>query len=404
MLYSLVGFSSLLICLIINKDIIFNRSDLPKSYRYYRAFLFVTMIFFITDAVWGILDEKHLITLLYIDNIMFFVMMNLSVVFWTKFTAEYVNKSKKMNIALMIGGLIIFTYLIVVTIINIFNPILFEFDADEYHPLIARFILYVLQIVLFTIVSVVTLFFFYKDKNNPNRYRYLAIGLFGLFMALSIVGQLIFTLLPLYSVGSILSICLIHIYVVGSEKDEVLKKLKESITREQITGKELDFTKTLVYIDPLTSARSKHAYVEIESRFDELISNKEIDEFSLVVFDINGLKIINDTKGHEFGDIYIKDSYNIIKDVYKNSEIYRFGGDEFVAILDGVDFINRDELLNEFNEIIDNNITCDKPVLAAGMADYNKIYDDTFNSVFIKADEKMYDRKKYLKSLGVKST
>ena len=101
MLYSLVGFSSLLICLIINKDIIFNRSDLPKSYRYYRAFLFVIMTFFITDAVWGILDEKHLITLLYIDNIMFFVMMNLSVVFWTKFTAKYVNKSKKMNIALM---------------------------------------------------------------------------------------------------------------------------------------------------------------------------------------------------------------------------------------------------------------------------------------------------------------
>ncbi len=46
-------------------------------------------------------------------------------------------------------------------------------------------------------------------------------------------------------------------------------------------------------------------------------------------------------------------------------------------------------------------ILCDKPVLAAGMADYNKLYDDTFNSVFIKADEKMYDRKKDLKSLGV---
>ncbi len=55
-LYSLVGFSSLLIYLIINKDIIFNRSDLPKSYRYYRAFLFVIMTFFIIDAVWGILD------------------------------------------------------------------------------------------------------------------------------------------------------------------------------------------------------------------------------------------------------------------------------------------------------------------------------------------------------------
>ena len=41
------------------------------------------------------------------------------------------------------------------------------------------------------------------------------------------------------------------------------------------------------------------------------------------------------------------------------------------------------------------------PVLSIGMADYNKLEDNTFSAVFIKADENMYVRKKYLKSLGV---
>ncbi len=401
MIYSLVGFSSLLICLIINKDIIFSKNKLAKSYKYYRMFLFMIISYFFTDAMWGVLDEFHLMTLLYIDTVFFFIAMSISVVFWAIFVAAYVDKSKKMNIALMIGGLIIFTYLIVVTIINIFNPILFDFNGQEYITLFGRLILLIFQIILFTVVSIVCLFFFYTDKKNQNRYRYLAIGLFGLFMALSIIGQLLFPLLPIYSCGSILSICLIHIYVVGSEKDEVLKALKASIKREQITGRELDFTKALVYIDSLTGARSKHAFVDIESKYDDLIAKKDIDEFSIVVFDINGLKFINDTKGHESGDIYIKDSYKIIKDVYKNSEVYRFGGDEFVAILDGYDFENREELLNEFNEIIDENMKSDMPVLSIGMADYNKLEDNTFSAVFIKADENMYVRKKYLKSLGV---
>ena len=91
----------------------------------------------------------------------------------------------------------------------------------------------------------------------------------------------------------------------------------------------------------------------------------------------------------------------MIKEVYKNTEVYRFGGDEFVAILDGDDFNNRDELLNKFNEIIDNNIDNEKPVVSVGMADFNSLEDHAFNAVFAKADEKMYIRKKYLKSIVI---
>ena len=401
MLYSLVGINALLVCLIINKDILFKRIELTRAYKVYRLFLITTMVFFITDSIWGLFDQYHLILLLTIDTILFFIAMNLSVVLWTIFVASYVNKSKRMNFAVFMGGLVILLFLIATLIVNIFYPILFRFEGNDYIPCFGRTVLYLLQIILFAVVSIVSLALFFIEKNNSNRYRYLAIGLFGLFMALSIVGQLAFPLLPIYSIGSIIGICLIHIFVVSSGRYEVLNKLHDSLEREKITGKELDFTKALVYIDPLTGAKSKHAFVEIESKIDKMIADGKINSFSIVVFDINGLKIINDTKGHEYGDMYIKDSYKIIKSIYGKSEVYRFGGDEFVAILEGEDYDNKDLMFNEFNTIIENNLLTDKPVISAGMANFELLSDNTFNSVFIRADKNMYIRKRFLKSQGV---
>ena len=401
MVYSIMGLCALFVCLIINKEILFKKHNLPKTYKIYRIYLIVTMSFFVCDAFWGFYDEYHYSTALFVNTNVFFILMTISVMFWTIFVAAYANKGKKMNIAVMISGAIIFLYLIVMTIINFFKPVLFDVDGIEYIPYWGRHLLFILQIILFAIVSSVSLFFFYYDKKNLNRYRFLAIGLFGIFMALSIIVQFMFPHLPIYTFGSIISICLIHIYVVGSEKEAVVRKLKASLKREKVMDLELGHAKELLYVDPLTGAKSKHAFVEIESKMDSLIDKKDIEEFSIVVFDINGLKVINDTKGHEYGDYYIKESYNMIKEVYKNTEVYRFGGDEFVAILDGDDFNNRDELINKFNEIIDNNIDNEKPVVSVGMADFNSLEDHAFNAVFAKADEKMYIRKKYLKSIVI---
>ena len=67
-------------------------------------------------------------------------------------------------------------------------------------------------------------------------------------MALSIIIQFIFPHLPIYTFGSIISICLIHIYVVGSEKEAVVRKLKASLKREKVMDLELGHAKELVYV------------------------------------------------------------------------------------------------------------------------------------------------------------
>ena len=74
-------------------------------------------------------------------------------------------------------------------------------------------------------------------------------------------------------------------------------------------------------------------YVELETIMDEKIRNKTINEFALFLFDLNDLKIMNDTYGHEIGDKYIIKSCQIIKSLFPHTDVYRYGGDEYLIVL-----------------------------------------------------------------------
>ena len=153
MCYALIGISAFIICLILNKDILFKKSELTSAYKIYRLFLISLMVFFASDAIWGLLDEYHLLELLTIDTLVFFISMSFSVVFWSIFVTVYVNKNQKMNVALLVGGVIILLFIIVLCIVNFFNPLLFTFDGNTYVPRWGRTLMYILQIILFAIVS-----------------------------------------------------------------------------------------------------------------------------------------------------------------------------------------------------------------------------------------------------------
>ncbi|MBQ7371156.1 MAG: diguanylate cyclase [Blautia sp.] len=151
------------------------------------------------------------------------------------------------------------------------------------------------------------------------------------------------------------------------------------------------------FTDDLTGVKSKHAYVEAEDRIDQSISDHTVTEFAVVLFDLNGLKAINDTLGHEAGDEHIREASRIICTRFKHSPVFRIGGDEFVAILKGTDYINRDELLTAFEKQMDDNRTQGKITIASGHACFDPATDRSIRSVFNRADENMYLRKKRMK-------
>ena len=53
---------------------------------------------------------------------------------------------------------------------------------------------------------------------------------------------------------------------------------------------------------------------------------------AIVMCDINGLKEINDQKGHDAGDKFIMQTAQTLKSVFGKRHVYRFGGDEFIAV------------------------------------------------------------------------
>lgn len=156
----------------------------------------------------------------------------------------------------------------------------------------------------------------------------------------------------------------------------------------------------LAFKDALTHVNSKVAYDKMKVTLQEQIDSGSAS-FAIVMIDINNLKIVNDTYGHDCGDKYISGSCNIICTVYKHSPVYRIGGDEFVVILRNSDYENRNKLLKEtekeFKKSMSNTgaLPWERYSAAVGMSEYQS--GDSVEDVFKRADESMYEKKAKIK-------
>lgn len=154
--------------------------------------------------------------------------------------------------------------------------------------------------------------------------------------------------------------------------------------------------------DALTNVANKMAY----DKRVQIVSTKMKEggyRFAIAIFDVNGLKMTNDTYGHDQGDKLLVRCCNLIKDSFTNSTIYRIGGDEFAAIIDGVDYANRERILRElYNKIEESHNKAssllDDTSIALGVAVYNPKQDRDYISVFSRADAQMYDNKRVTKA------
>ena len=398
MYYSLIGVLALIILLITNHDILLKRKG-NKVTRTYRAFLHSIGTYYLFDIFWGVFDAAQVRVPLYVDCFIYFIALALSVVMLAIYTVTYVEAKGIARRIYLIASMIYFFAVIIILIINIFNPILFDIPADcKYYPGVARYYVLGVQVILLFLTATYAYVEGFKKKGIIGK-RYLTIGLFGTVMLISISIQMYFPLLPLYSIGYMLGSSLLRTFIIENEKEEYRVNLEVSLEREKNQLQELRTAWNLAYTDALTGVESKLAYLEAQERIDELINDQQLKNFALVVFDINNLKKVNDTLGHQAGDNYIIKACSLIKEIFKNSKVFRIGGDEFLVLLDSTDYANREELLNEFKKKIEENIKNNDVVISSGLADYLPEEDKSFKNIFDRADFSMYDQKKYLKSI-----
>ena len=157
----------------------------------------------------------------------------------------------------------------------------------------------------------------------------------------------------------------------------------------------------LAYEDNLTGLRNRTAYSEKLNNYID----RNID-FGIIMLDVNNLKTVNDTHGHDDGDFMLQTSASMIQKVFckPGMHCYRIGGDEFVVLVNtkqlSMDCLNCIENLEE--EFKQFNLSSNLPysiIIASGFSIYDPKETDDINQTLNEADEKMYARKKELKKL-----
>ena len=386
MYYASIGIIAFIVHVIINLEALkkVEKTAANEARIRYRQFLIATMVYYFSDAMWGVLYELGWISATYIDTVLFFIAMVTSVLLWTRAVVAFTGEKGKLAKVFLFCGWLIFGVQVLSLIVNIFYPVVFKFDAnDEYVALPSRYVILFMQMILYFATAVYSFVIMFRSK-SAKRSHFRTVGFSGIIMAVFIALQMIFPLMPLYSLGCLFATCLIHTFI---HKDMFEEQEREINSMNQ-----------KAYRDGLTGVKNKLAYIESLRTLEIESKTTSFEGYGVVVFDLNGLKLVNDTKGHEAGDELLKNACRLICEYYKHSPVYRIGGDEFVAILKGSDFENREQIKKQFDEQIDANNRDGKVVVSSGMAVFDSKLDESYTEVFIRADKKMYERKQALKA------
>ena len=135
------------------------------------------------------------------------------------------------------------------------------------------------------------------------------------------------------------------------------------------------------------------------------MKSRKIDRTWVAVVDIDDVKRVNDTYGHEEGNIYLQGAAELMAKVFGRDCLYRIGGDEFVQILEGKAQDGVEDRIRTFNEEVkklqadDSLKPWEKVSAAVGIAKYDKGRDATAEETFRRADEAMYREKVAMKAL-----
>ena len=122
--------------------------------------------------------------------------------------------------------------------------------------------------------------------------------------------------------------------------------------------------------------------------------------FSVIVFDLDDFKKINDTFGHLIGDQVLQEVVNVIKITNRECDaLARFGGEEFVVLLPEIGLEQARQTAERFRRIIEEisveTSTGTVQVTASlGIATFEKERDTTIDKLIDRADQALYAAKK----------
>lgn len=220
---------------------------------------------------------------------------------------------------------------------------------------------------------------FYRLKENIMKYRGRFILLF-----LSLTSAWIYSIVGYVEVISFTIFTLIHVSFLW------------------FIGGRFDKYRYLSYHDPLTGVYNRrYADIHFEKSFNR--AKRRNERIGIINIDIDNFKLINDTYGHSYGDLILKELCSLILGTIRKEDILvRWGGDELLLLVIDMDDTSAQNLINQINDTIktelNNREESRKPDITLSIG--HSIYPEdgqNISDLLLIADKKMYKVKSITK-------
>jgi diguanylate cyclase (GGDEF)-like protein len=162
---------------------------------------------------------------------------------------------------------------------------------------------------------------------------------------------------------------------IGTSRDISEKKAHENEVRKYIeelehTNRKLD---KLATFDMLTGVYNRRKFEQDVVMAAEK-KEKYGSPFSIIMFDIDGFKQVNDLNGHKMGDVILQEMASVVKRVLRETDkLFRWGGDEFVILLQETSLKNAYKAAEKVRKMIETyqfEIECSKLTISLGVGEF----------------------------------
>lgn len=368
-----------LVCLLINIVIIKQVTETKYAeiidVAYNRMVIFF-LIFFVADILWGFCYSKPSFINWQIFTIVAYFyhsMAALSAFMWVGYMKHYVSASIFEIKALNVFRGFLFFIQFILLLLNLWTHDGFKVSENlDYSMGRLRLVLYCLQFSYFIIFSLFSIFKYLLTKEKvfaDTLYFSLILLIFG-------ISQYLFYDVPMYSLGFMFLSITIYSFNITSQREIFFSQLVEE-------------EKLRAETDALTGILNRRAYEDDIHTFDQ---RPLPENFIYLSFDINGLKLVNDSFGHLAGDELIQGAAKCIEEAFgRYGKVYRIGGDEFSAMIStpSDQFI---KILFNFNDLVDrwSGNSIKKLSVSFGYASRNDFKDYSALLLSKEADKRMY--------------
>ena len=262
--YSVFSLVAIAIHLITNFDLLIDRRARSANYSQYNGFLFGVLVYYVTDAAWGILAGLGWTRALYVDTVFYFLSLVTAVFLLSRFVTAYLSLGKWTARILSWYGYAIMIFNIVLLTANVFNNCFFYFDEHGTYLIGGqRYLAFSFQIVFNILIA---LFVFIKAlaSRDSVRRRSMMVFMFCTIIAVAIALQVVWPLTPFTALGCLISNCFFHVFVVQDERTaKHMADLEKAIARAHEAERSRSMFFSIVSHDIRTPLNAILGYCEL---------------------------------------------------------------------------------------------------------------------------------------------